>query len=319
MKAKFTGHDTFPLRYGWLYKSVNYLKNGGKLQTSNEEHARNAIVDLGVGKNMVNAIKYWAEACTFATPYYENNRYEYNASQLGEFLFGESETGTGVDPYLERIGSVWLVHFLLNFNYETLTAYRYFFNYSNIQNFDKKKLLDDFAEDALNLTNTGEANLSTLKKDLDCFLNTYSKKRKGNSGKKPSVVDEDHFSSPLSELNLLSESGNSFYLSELGERTSLPIEIFIFALIKFVAIENAESGVDSIDFDSLLSKPCSPGRIFRLSEAALGHKLDKAQEFTDGNVKWVDSLGLRQVRISRDVLVKPESFVYSYYGVSRDY
>jgi hypothetical protein len=33
----------------------------------------------------------------------------------------------------------------------------------------------------------------------------------------------------------------------------------------------------------------------------------------------VDSLGLRQVRIHRDVLVKPESFVYSYYGVSRDY
>jgi hypothetical protein len=54
MKAKFTGHDTFPLRYGWLYKSVNHLKSKGKFQTSNEEFTRKAIVELGVGKNMVS-------------------------------------------------------------------------------------------------------------------------------------------------------------------------------------------------------------------------------------------------------------------------
>jgi hypothetical protein len=319
MKAKFSGHDTFPLRYGWLYKSVNHLKNGGKLQTSNEEYARKAIVDLGVGKNMVNAMKYWTEASSFATPHNENNKIEYKVSRLGEFIFGNGVEDTGADPYLEKIGSIWLVHYLLNFNYKVLTAYRYFFNYSNTQNFDKKKLLDDFAERSPELTDREETNLSTLKKDLDCFLNTYSKKQKANTGKKISVIDEDYFSSPLSELNLLSETGNAFYISELGERASLPIEVFIFALIKFVNAENEESGVDSIEFDALLHKPFSPGRIFRLSDAALGHKLDKAQEFTQNNIMWTDSLGLRQVRVNGDLLMKPESFIYSYYGVGRDY
>jgi hypothetical protein len=318
MKAKFTGHDTFPLRYGWLYKSVNHLKNKGKFQTSNEDFTRKAIVELGVGKNMVNAIRYWAEACSFVVAVHEQNKYEHKVSPLGEFLFGDGVPGTGADPYLEKVGSIWLVHFSLNFNYKTLTAYRYFFNYSNTQNFDKKKLLDDFSEDSLNLTNSLDANHSTLKKDLDCFLNTYSKKRKSNTGKKTTAIDEDYFSSPLSELNLLSENGNSFYISELGERTSLPIEIFIFALIKFIAVENEESEIDSIDFESILSKPCSPGRIFRLSESALGHKLDKAEEFTNGDVRWFDSLGLRQVRIKRDVLLNPESYIYSYFGVSYD-
>ncbi|MDO6841238.1 DUF4007 family protein [Paraglaciecola chathamensis] len=319
MKAKFSGHDTFPLRYGWLYKSVNHLKNGGKLQTSNEEYTRKAIVDLGVGKNMVNAMKYWVEASSFATSHNENNKIEYKVTRLGEFLFGNGVPSSGVDPYLEKIGSIWLVHFLLNFNYDVLTAYRYFFNYSNTQNFDKKKLLDDFAERSPELTDREETNLSTLKKDLDCFLNTYGKKQKTKTGKKVSVIDEDYFSSPLSELNLLNESSNAFYISELGERASLPIEIFIFALIKFINKENAESGVDSIEFDALLHKPCSPGRIFRLSDAALGHKLDRAQEFTGSDIKWTDSLGLRQVRVNRDLLLKPESFIYSYYGVKRDY
>lgn len=319
MKAKFSGHDTFPLRYGWLYKSVNHLKNGGKLQTSNEDFTRKAIVDLGVGKNMVNAMKYWTEASSFATSHNENNKIEYKVSRLGEFLFGNGAEDTGADPYLEKIGSIWLVHFLLNFNYKVLTAYRYFFNYSNTQNFDKKKLLDDFAERSPELTDREETNLSTLKKDLDCFLNTYSKKQKGSAGKKMPIIDEDYFSSPLSELNLLSETSNAFYISELGERASLPIEVFIFALIKFVNAENEESGVDSIEFDALLHKPFSPGRIFRLSDAALGHKLDKAQEFTQNKIMWTDSLGLRQVRVKRDLLMKPESFIYSYYGDDRDY
>ena len=60
MRAKFTGHDTFPLRYGWLYKAVNHLNSGGKLQTSKEDETQQAIIKLGVGKNMVAFFAEWA-------------------------------------------------------------------------------------------------------------------------------------------------------------------------------------------------------------------------------------------------------------------
>ncbi|GAA6185576.1 DUF4007 family protein [Aliiglaciecola sp. NS0011-25] len=316
MKAKYTGHDTFPLRYGWLFKSINHLNNNGKFQTSNEAHTRDAIVKLGVGKNMVNAIRYWAEASSFVEPKSENGRIEHFVSDLGSYIFGSAGETEGADPYLERIGSVWLVHFLLNFNYDFLSAYRYFFNYSNVQSFEKKKLLDDFVDESIHLTKSEPSNISTLRKDLDCFINTYSKKRKAASSKKGAVVDEEHFSSPLSELNLLKENGNSFYISELGERHNLPIEIFIYALIKFIAVENQDSNVDSIEFDAILSKPCSPGRIFRLSESGLGHKLDEAQRITNSKIKWIDSLGLRQVRVSKELISKPELYIYQYYGDS---
>ena len=311
MKAKFTGHDTFPLRYGWLYKAVNYLNFGGKLQTSNEEKTREAIVELGVGKNMVNAIRYWAESSSVIEV--KNNSSEQIVSVDGIKLFGNKDL-IGKDPFLEQIGSIWLIHFWLNFNRDYLSAYRYFFNYSNVQHFEKTKLLVDCYETAKQLVTNEIGNENTLKKDVDCFLNTYSKKFKSSATKKNLRIDEDHFTSPLTELNLLQDNGGGFYVSDLVERPELPIEIFIYSLIRFTQVETQDSNINSVDFESLLTKPYSPGRIFRLSESGLGQKLDEAQEYSEGEISWIDSLGLRQVQIDKHSLNSPDTYLDKYYG-----
>ena len=317
MKAKFTGHDTFPLRYGWLNKAVNYLNSGGKLQTSNEEKTREAIVKLGVGKNMVNAIRYWAESSSVIEVTNKNNNIDHSISKNGIYLFGADQlncSNIGKDPYLEQLGSVWLLHFWLNFNDDILTAYRYFFNYSNVQHFEKTKFVSDCENSAKSLVTNEIGNINTLKKDVDCFLNVYSKKFKAKGSKKGSVIDEDHFASPLSELNLLQDNGGGFYISDLTERPELPIEIFIYALVEFIKKETTDSKINTIDFDSLLSKAYSVGRIFRLSESGLGQKLDEAHAFTSGEISWVDSLGLRQVKIEKNLLDSPFSILDKYYG-----
>lgn len=313
MRAKFTGHDTFPLRYGWLYKAVNYLNFNGKLQTSNEGKTREAIVELGVGKNMVNAIRYWAEASSVITVVNKNNMVDHHVSETGTYLFGNSSTN-GKDPYLEQGASIWLLHFWLNFNSDFLTAYRYFFNYSNVQHFEKTKLVTDCTEAARKLVVNEIGNENTLKKDIDCFLNTYCKKFKSASAKKKSVIDEDHFTSPLSELNLIQDNGSGFYISDLSERPELPVEVFIYGLIRFAQIETEDSNVNYVDFESLLTKPYSPGRIFRLSESGLGQKLDEAQEYSEGKISWIDSLGLRQVQIEKNSLISPLIYLDKYYG-----
>lgn len=53
--TKFLGHQTFSLRYGWLEKGYAYVQNGSGFGDAD------AIVKLGVGKNMVDSIKYWCE------------------------------------------------------------------------------------------------------------------------------------------------------------------------------------------------------------------------------------------------------------------
>src|SRR5579875_2189747 len=52
MNYRFSGHETFPCRYAWLPKAYQAINRDAKLLLDDE----NAMVELGVGKNMVHAI-----------------------------------------------------------------------------------------------------------------------------------------------------------------------------------------------------------------------------------------------------------------------
>ena len=57
MKYRFSGHQTFAFRYGWLEKGVK-----GVAASPGIFAAEDAIVQLGVGKNMVESIRHWCLA-----------------------------------------------------------------------------------------------------------------------------------------------------------------------------------------------------------------------------------------------------------------
>lgn len=310
MKPKFTGHDTFPLRYGWPFKTVNYIKNNGLLFSSDNVRASKAVSSLGVGKNMINAMRYWSEAAMLTTSSTGGAELAQSATELGAFLLDEEG---GRDPYLENVGSIWLLHFLLNFNDEELTAYRYFFNYSNVLVFEKTKLLEDLVSDVVRLTKTNKINQSTVKKDLDCFLNTYALKARGESGRKVQRVNEDSFQSPLSELNLISDLGRGLFRAETAERPTLPLAIFLYALVRFQGDLYSDVREARLSFEDLLTRPKSPGRIFRLSEAALGQLLDRAVTQFPTAIQWIDSLGLKQVVLSGEISDDPMALLVKFY------
>jgi hypothetical protein len=307
MKAKLTGHDTFPLRYGWLYKAVNHMNSGGKLQTSKEEETRQAIIKLGVGKNMVNAIRYWAESAGLLESKKEQNFTIYSSSDNGNYLFNKNK---GKDPYLEHVGSIWLIHLWLCSNQNEMTAYRYFFNVFNGEYFEKKVLLTHMLEDIKKHSDVDTSlNENTIQKDIDTFLNTYSKKLKQSS----KTSDEEQFNSPLSELNLIQDNGKNYYLSDLNEKNDLPIEIFIYSVIKFVQEKHKISSTCKVNFDTLLLEPYSPGRIFRLSEQGLASKLNEAQNVSKNKISWLDNLGLRQISVKESYLLNEEEILEEYY------
>lgn len=297
MEPKFSGHETFPLRYGWLFKSANMLNSKGNLSTSSAKDVQEAIVELGVGKNMVSAIRYWSEACSIVITL--KNDASQSLTDIGRYLFlplnsEVSAKGAGIanDPFLERIGSIWLVHFLLNFNEDLLTSYRYFFNISSMQNFDKAKLVYDI-EREIKVLCVKEVKESTIKKDVDCFLHTYATKQLAK-GKNNNAIGEEHFASPLIELGLIRDLGKGNYSSILDERPSLPIEIFSYALLRFVIEIKASQ---TAGFDMLLSAQYSPGKIFRLSERGLGVQLDNAVKQYPNLFEETDTQGMRQVRV----------------------
>jgi len=56
LKYKFSGHQTFVFRYGWLEKGVRGVAQCPTLFSEDD-----ALVRLGVGKNMVDSIRHWCQ------------------------------------------------------------------------------------------------------------------------------------------------------------------------------------------------------------------------------------------------------------------
>lgn len=55
-KYTFSGHETFQCRHLWLKKGYDFVKAN---RSFNDE---DAVLILGVGKNMVNSIRFWMKA-----------------------------------------------------------------------------------------------------------------------------------------------------------------------------------------------------------------------------------------------------------------
>ena len=189
-----------------------------------------------------------------------------------------------------------------------MTAYRYFFNIFNGEYFEKQVLLTHMNDDIARFVGRDASfNNTTLQKDIDTFLNTYTQKHNLK------IASEEQFNSPLAEINLIKDNGKGYFLSDLNDKKDLPIEIFVYSLIRFVNQQAKYSKSNKVNFNSLLDAPYSPGRIFRLSEQGLGVKLDEAQSFSSNKVTWIDSQGLRQITVEKSYLKQEKAVLDGYF------
>ncbi|MHB8804596.1 MAG: DUF4007 family protein, partial [Coriobacteriia bacterium] len=100
LATAFARHETFHLRYGWL-------KKGFDLAASDPEGflAEDAAVRLGVGKNMVRAIRYWCRAFKVTAEHANPVRPRVSLdvpTEFGRRLMSDQ----GYDPYLENPASL---------------------------------------------------------------------------------------------------------------------------------------------------------------------------------------------------------------------
>ena len=89
-KYSFSGHETFPFRYTWLPKGVQQVQLHADLFVRDD-----AMIILGVGKNMVRSIRHWCEAMNLIEA---SEPGRYRPTELGAALFASQ----GWDPYLPR-------------------------------------------------------------------------------------------------------------------------------------------------------------------------------------------------------------------------
>ncbi len=297
----FARHETFHPRFGWLRKAVAESSRAGDVFTDDE-----ATVKLGVGKNMVNAIRYWGLAFKILEQKANPARPRMPLtvpSAFGARLLGDD----GWDPYLEDAASLWLLHWkLLSPKCHAPVWWVAFNDFTAIQ-FSESQLTMHVLElgAAAGWPTVVEA---SVKKDVDCLLRTYTVRRNGRQSL------DDILDCPFRELGLLEavvgEEGRRWRFV-VGEKPGLPDEIVAHAALDYAALSS--DGARSISIARLAHDPGGPGAAFRLNETALFDALSRASRSGDC-LRVAEPGGLRQLLFDGEPGDIAERILTGYYA-----
>lgn len=266
---RFSGHESFVCRYGWLPKVYRAVQADGNL-LRNEENAMNA---LGIGRNMVKSLQFWAEATGVLRTAHGGG---HEPGPVGVKLFGSEAW----DPYLESLESLWLIHWQLCTE-GGLAAWNEVFGEGKLIRFERKQLAT-----ALGRRGEGASRplaTSTLDQHSSIFIQTYYQEDRGS---------DDTSWSPMQDLGLLralkGEDGRTIFNSESRAPMGLSLRVFAMALTDFMTAGG--DGERSVDFVRLLKGSYSPGMVFRLDEQQLRVYVESlCSGLLNGALRFVDT------------------------------
>ena len=275
----FSGHETFVLRYGWLKKAYDAVVSDPEVFQRED-----ALVTLGVGKNMVRSIRHWALACKIIEEQPRSRGSKFAPTPLAAFLFGEN----GRDRYLEDLGSLWLIHWNLVRHEAKATTWAWAFNLLRSTEF-VSDTLRDLIVDEVNRRGSMLPSADTLKRDVDCFVRTYVPARQPRK-----ALLEDTLDSPLCELGILQyDQTLHVYRFNRGSQDSLPDSLFTYALLSFW--NASASHRESLSLNEIAFAPFSPGAVFKIDEENLIERLERVHDLTKARLLYTDTAGLKQV------------------------
>lgn len=124
-------HDTFFIRKGWLSKGMRCVHNKPDLFVDKEEIPMDV---LGIGTNMVKALRYWLQAVGLTEEPSKGKRTQ-SFTPLGQLIFDH-------DTYIEELGTLHLLQYRLASQAEEATAWYYFFNEFSMSEFSREDFVD---------------------------------------------------------------------------------------------------------------------------------------------------------------------------------
>jgi hypothetical protein len=274
---RFRAHDTFFIRKGWLYKG---MKNVVRDRTVFMGDNGNPMDILGIGANMVKSLRYWLQAVGLTAEPPQGKKYQ-TLTPFGEIVYEN-------DRYIEEIGTLWLLHYKLATNEPDATAWYYFFNEFNRNEFTR----DDFVKQ-LNtyiMLNGSEVSERSLDDDFNCIISTYVPRIKSNPGK---VHPESNIDCPLGELSLVDIANKK----TKTYKKSVPKLDSIHPLVVLAVIVDQAKGEDQVKISSIQNDKCNAGKVFNLDIITLTSLLNKLELM--GYIKVVRTAGLDYIDIER--------------------
>ena len=289
---RLSGHETFVCRYAWLPKVVQHLNSNPDL-FKNEDAA---MVVLGVGKNMVRSMRYWAEATQVIE---QTKRGTYAVASFGQQLLGHD----GHDPFLEDPKTLWLLHWKLATNTAPpLFIWQQMLNYWHRAEFSVSEVIPSLERGLP--ANAKKRSTRTLSDGFRVFVNSYVPTR-GRKGE----VGEDNLDCPLVELDLIravgernttDQSGRELiYAFAIEDKPDISPALFTYCLNEYWQT-SSHSG-QTLAFRFISSDTGSPGQIFKLPELAVRNLLEQLSASTDKALEFLESNSIQQVVRNRDL------------------
>ena len=280
---QFTGHETFPLRYGWLkkvYDAVSSFEDEGRKDETKEIFTSDAaIARFGVGKNMVASMRHWAVAAGVI----QDDSKTIRTTRLARTILAND----GYDPWMENNSTTWLAHWNIA-THSNKATYIYLFNYFNDHQFDREVLVQKLAN-LCQERGWKQSAKASLKRDVECLVRAYMNKPGKNN-----QFSEDLIESPLAELGLIQPlSKNELLQLKRGNQPSLGDGVFLYALVDYW--QTQESNARTLSLENVCYEPGSPGRALCLNEDAVAERIYDIDRLSNGQLSWSETAGVRQV------------------------
>lgn len=269
-KLTFSGHDTFHCRHLWLKKGYDFIKRGNKFSQEN------AVLELGVGKNMVSAISFWMKAFGLLTV-------EGKLTEISDYIFNDIN---GKDPYIEDEGTLWLLHhFLVKTNYASI--YNWIYNEFRREKIEfTKENFISFVSRKIDEYNLNQISKNTISTDFEVFVKMYAVPE--------STKDkEENLTGLLTELNLLQKVTLSYSIPN-DEKNNIPEEIILFSIL------DNDDFINSISLYSLEHEKNHVGSVFAINRSGLVNKIEsivannKLRKF---GITYNDHAGIKELQI----------------------
>lgn len=283
-RPQFSGHETFPLRYGWLKKvfdAVYQLEKAGLKKDAKDLFLNDdAVARFGVGKNMVASMRHWA---TSANIIIEDEDKDIVTTSLAKYILEDD----GLDPWMENTSSIWAFHWNIASN-STKATYIWLFSHFNNNQFDRGTI----AQNLLNLCQDRgwkASSNATIKRDVECLVRAYV-----NKPSKSDEFTEDQVESPFAELGVIQPvNRNDTFQIQRGNQPSLGDGVFLYTLINFW--KKYTNDARTLALETIAYEACSPGRVLCLDEDSVADRLYRVEKSSDGVITWSETAGLRQV------------------------
>lgn len=238
-----------------------------------------AVAKLGVGKNMVSAIRFWLRAFGLTKAD--------DLQPVAKYIF---DTVNGRDPFSEDLNTLWLLHFLLisskvasiyNLLFVEYQREKKEFSRSELQSFIKRKCS---VPEQKNVYNE-----NTVRKDIGVLLKNYVAPK--------DLKSIEDFSSLLIALGLIIDTGKQstdkeqIYTFKISDSSEITSEIILFALIQMKGTDH------TVSFDILQKLSL----IFGMPMTTLIDVIRSLEFSFPNTLVFTDNSGIKNVQFLRDI------------------